>query len=58
METNTLSEITITLNSFEVLVLAGCIAAAPAGPEIVEDCINSIARKINDALDLASIPTI
>ncbi len=58
MNTENLTEITITLNSFEVLVLAGCIAAAPAGPEIVDDCINSIARKINDALDLASIPTI
>ncbi len=58
MNTENLTEITVTLNSFEVLVLAGCIAAAPAGPEIVEDCINSIARKINDALDLASIPTI
>lgn len=58
MNTENLTEITITLNTFEVMVLAGCIAAAPAGPEIVEDTINSIARKITDALDLASIPTI
>ncbi len=58
MNTENLTEITVTFNTFEVMVLAGCIAAAPAGPEIVEDCINSIARKINDALDLASIPTL
>lgn len=58
MNTENLTEVTVTFTSIEVLVLAGCIAAAPAGPDVVEDAINSIARKITDAIDLASIPTI
>jgi hypothetical protein len=53
-----MSDITVTLEPLEVLVIAVALAAVPQGPPQVEAAIASAARKMVDAQDLAMIPTI
>jgi hypothetical protein len=51
-------DISIELDEVEVLVLTVALATVPMGPPPVEAAIGSIAQKILDAQDLASIPTL
>jgi hypothetical protein len=50
-------DIEVSFSPLEVLVIAVALAAVPQGPPEVEAAIDSIARKMVDAQDLASIPT-